>query len=100
MAQVKAAFAMTCVLSAVGLLAIVINSLIVVRWGRRRVLIINGLIWCGILQLIIAIVYDKMPGQVVAGRVTVALSSLYMFSYNVSRRILTNYLLALGKTID
>lgn len=71
-------------LSAVGLVAIIANSLIVVRYGRRRVLIGNGLLICGVLQLIIAVVYDKQPNSVVTGKVLVALSSLYMFSYNVS----------------
>jgi hypothetical protein len=85
MAKVTNAFAMSCVLSAVGLLAIVINSLIVVRYGRRRVLLVAGLVTCGFLQLIIAIVYDKKPGETVTGQVLVALSCLYMMSYNVCR---------------
>ena len=83
MARVSNAFAMSCVLSAVGLVAILINSLIVVRYGRRRVLLMSGLIVCGLLQLIIAITYDKKPGATVTGTVLVALSSLYMMSYNV-----------------
>ncbi|KAJ9137107.1 General substrate transporter [Pleurostoma richardsiae] len=82
MAKVPNAFGMTCVLSAIGLLAIIINSCIVVRYGRRRVLLLNGLVICGVLQLIIAITYDKNPGTKVTGQVLVALSSLYMMSYN------------------
>lgn len=84
MAKVSNPFGMTCVLSAVGLTAIMVNSLIVVRYGRRRVLILTGLVTCGFLQLIIAVVYDKKPGNIITGRVIVALTSLYMFSYNVS----------------
>lgn len=82
MAKVQDAFAMSCVLSAVGLVAIVANSLIIVRYGRRRVLLMSGLITCGILQLIVAIVYAKAPGQISTGKVLVALSCLYMMSYN------------------
>ncbi|KAL1845475.1 hypothetical protein VTK73DRAFT_553 [Phialemonium thermophilum] len=82
MAKVTNPFGMTCVMSAVGLVAIMVNSLLVVRFGRRRVMTLNGLLVCGFLQLIIAVVYDKIPGQIVTGRVLVALSSLYMFSYN------------------
>ncbi|KAK1765381.1 general substrate transporter [Phialemonium atrogriseum] len=82
MAKVSNPFGMTCVLSAVGLTAIMVNSLIVVRYGRRRVLILTGLVTCGFLQLIIAVVYDKKPGNIITGRVIVALTSLYMFSYN------------------
>ncbi len=43
----------------------------------------SGLIVCGILQLIVAITYDKKPGAKVTGQVLVALSCLYMMSYNV-----------------
>lgn len=73
---------MTNVLSCIGIIAIIANSLIIVRYGRRRVLLITGLALCGILQLIIAIVYNKKPGTKDTGRVIVALSCLYMFSYN------------------
>jgi len=83
MARVTNAFAMSCVLSAVGLAAIILNACIVVRYGRRRVLLMSGLTVCGILQLIIAITYDKKPAATVTGQVLVALSCLYMMSYNV-----------------
>ena len=85
MAKVSDPFAMTNVLSAIGLLAIICNSLIIVKYGRRRVLLITGLLGCGILQLIIATVYHKLGRNTSTGKVLVALSSLYMFSYNVSR---------------
>ncbi|KAF2262924.1 monosaccharide transporter-like protein [Lojkania enalia] len=82
MAKVSNPFAMTNVLSTIGLLAIISNSLIIVKYGRRRILLMTGLILCGILQLIIAITYDKKPGTTTTGTVLVALSCLYMFSYN------------------
>ncbi|KAF2183949.1 general substrate transporter [Zopfia rhizophila CBS 207.26] len=82
MAKVSDPFAMTNVLSTIGLLAIIANSLIIVRFGRRRVLLMTGLLCCGILQLIIAIAYEKQPGTRTIGKVLVALSCLYMFSYN------------------
>jgi hypothetical protein len=82
-AKVSDPFAMTNVLSTVGLLAIITNSLIIVRFGRRRVLLMSGLLICGLLQLIIATVYHEQPGRSSTGKVIVALSSLYMFSYNV-----------------
>ncbi len=74
---------MSCVISTVGLVALVANSLIIVRYGRRRVLLINGLIICGILQLIIAVVYDKNPGTIQTGKVIIGLTTLYISSYNV-----------------
>lgn len=82
MAKVSNPFAMSNVLSCIGIIAIIANSLIIVRYGRRRVLLMTGLLLCGILQLIVAIVYDKQPGTKSTGTVIVALSCLYMFSYN------------------
>ncbi|ETI23910.1 hypothetical protein G647_05717 [Cladophialophora carrionii CBS 160.54] len=82
MAHVSNPFGMSCILSATGLIAILINSTIVVRYGRRRVLLMSGLVVCGILQLIIAVVYDKEPGTKTTGKVIVALVTLYMMSYN------------------
>lgn len=82
MAKVSNPFGMSNVLSTIGILAILANSLIIVKFGNRRVLLMTGLIVCGILQLIVAVVYDKKPGQKSTGTIIVALSSLYMFSYN------------------
>lgn len=83
MAKVSNPFAMSCVLSAVGLAALVANSLIIVRYGRRRVLLTNGLIICGVLQLIIAIAYDKNPGTIDTGKVIIGLTTIYISAYNV-----------------
>ncbi|KAF2003056.1 monosaccharide transporter-like protein [Amniculicola lignicola CBS 123094] len=82
MAKVSDPFAMTNVLSCIGIIAILANSLIIVKYGRRRVLLMTGLLICGVLQLIVAIVYHKKPGQKSTGKVLVALSCLYLFSYN------------------
>ncbi|RYP62696.1 hypothetical protein DL769_007203 [Monosporascus sp. CRB-8-3] len=82
MARVPNPFAMSCVFSTVGLLAIVANSLIIVRYGRRRVLLMSGLITCGILQLIIAVVYDQNPGTTQTGKVMIGLCTIYISSYN------------------
>ena len=83
MANVDDPFAMSNVLSTIGLVSIIANSFIVVRWGRRRRMLMSGLIGCAILQLIVAVVYDKNPGTPTTGKVLVALSCLYMMSYNV-----------------
>lgn len=82
MANVNDPFAMSNVLSVMGILAILFNSLIVVRFGRRRVILMIGLGVCGILQLIIAVVYDKLGSTNATGNVLVALTCLYMMSYN------------------
>jgi hypothetical protein len=82
MAKVADPFAMSNVLSAISILAFIANSFIVVRFGNRRNLLMTGLIICGILQLIIAIVYHKYPNAKSTGKVTVGLTGIYMFSYN------------------
>lgn len=82
MAKVSNPFAMSNVLSTIGIIAIIANSFIIIKFGRRRVLLITGLLACGILQLIIALVYLKNPGTSSTGKVIVGLSSIYMFSYN------------------
>jgi hypothetical protein len=84
MAKVQDPFAMSNVLSMAGMLAIITNVCIVVRYGRRRVLLFFGLITAGIFQLIIAVVYDHNPGAIVTGKVLVALSCFYMMAFNVS----------------
>lgn len=84
MAHVENPFGMSCVLSTLGLVAILANSAIVVHYGRRRVLLMSGLLVCGIFQLITAVVYDKQPGTKTTGKVLVGLACLYMMSYNVS----------------
>ncbi|KAM0489913.1 hypothetical protein ACHAP8_012095 [Fusarium lateritium] len=82
MAKVEDPFAMSNVLSTAGLTATIINAFVVVRYGRRRVLLLSGLTIAGFFQLIFAVVYDRNPGQVVTGKVLVALSCLYMVAYN------------------
>ncbi|KAM0075027.1 hypothetical protein ACKRZS_012840 [Fusarium odoratissimum] len=82
MAKVQDPFAMSNVLSMAGMLAIIANVCIVVRYGRRRVLLLCGLITAGFFQLIIAIVYDHNPGAIITGKVLVALSCFYMMAFN------------------
>lgn len=82
MARVSDPFAMSNVLSAISILAFVANSFIVVRFGNRRNLLMTGLLVCGVLQLIIATVYQQHPTAKATGKVTVGLTGIYMFSYN------------------
>ncbi|KAF5717056.1 monosaccharide transporter [Fusarium globosum] len=82
MAKVQDPFAMSNVLSMAGMIAIIANVCIVVRYGRRRVLLLCGLITAGFFQLIIAVVYDHNPGAIVTGKVLVALSCFYMMAFN------------------
>ncbi|KAM7215349.1 General substrate transporter [Rhypophila decipiens] len=83
MAKVPNPFGMSNILSTMGILAILFNSLIVVRWGLRRNIIMTGLAICGAFQLIIATVYDtRGANDPAAANVLVAFTCLYMMSYN------------------
>jgi hypothetical protein len=73
---------MSNVLSSISIVAFIANSFIVVRYGNRRVLLMTGLLVCGMLQLIIAITFHKAPNAKSTGKVTVGLTAIYMFSYN------------------
>lgn len=84
MAGVGDSFQNSCILTGVGVVAIVLNTCIITRFGRRRLFLITGLLLCGFMQLIIAVVYTAKPGSSPASKVIVALSVLYIFSYNVS----------------
>ncbi|THW41324.1 MFS transporter [Aureobasidium pullulans] len=82
MAGVGNSFQNSCILTSVGVIAIILNTCIITRFGRRRLFLITGLLLCGFMQLIIAVVYTTKPGSPAASKVIVALSILYMFSYN------------------
>lgn len=99
MAGVGSAFENSCILTAVGVFIILVNSAIITRYGRRRVFLISGLIICGICQLIVAAVYTVNPGTKSTGKVKpgsnalpsytadtlqviVGISVLYIMGYN------------------
>ncbi|KEF56953.1 uncharacterized protein A1O9_07143 [Exophiala aquamarina CBS 119918] len=82
MAQVGSAFENACILVAVGVVAILINSAIITRWGRRRVFLTVGMTLCGITQLIIAVVYQQKGPSTSTGKVIVGVSVVYIVGYN------------------
>ncbi|PMD31531.1 putative maltose permease [Hyaloscypha variabilis F] len=82
MAKVGSPFMNACILTAVGVIIIIINSCIITKWGRRRVFLINGMIVCGFCQLIVAAVYTARPGTVSTGKVIVGISVVYIMGYN------------------
>lgn len=84
MAGVGNAFENSCILTAIGVVAIMINSAIMGRIGRRRNFLMSGLILCAISQLITAVVYDVRPNDPSTGKVIVALAVIFIFGYNVS----------------
>jgi SP family sugar:H+ symporter-like MFS transporter len=69
MANVGSPFMNSCILVAVGVVAVMVNSAVISKIGRRRVFLMTGLSLCGITQLAIAAVYHVNPGTPSTGKV-------------------------------
>lgn len=99
MANVGNAFENSCILTAIGVVAIILNIAVVTRIGRRRFFLTTGLIICGFSQLIVAAVYTVHPGTQATGRAIVGLSVVFIFAYNVCDfALLANVFLAVSLT--
>lgn len=83
MANIGNSFENSCILTAVGVIAILINSAVITHIGRRRIFLIIGMFLCGLTQLLSAIVYTIQPGTESTGRAIVGLSVVYIMGYNV-----------------
>ena len=82
MAGIGDPFANSCILSSCGVVAIILNAVVITRYGRRRIFLMAGLVICGICQLIVACVYNAAPGTAQTGKVIVGISIIYIVSYN------------------
>lgn len=82
MAGIGNAFQNSCILVAVGVVIILINSAVITKIGRRRVFLITGLILCGITQLMVAAIYNAHPTRQSTGKAIVGLSVVYIIGYN------------------
>lgn len=82
MAGVGKPFEMSIVLVCVGVIAVIINTLIITRFGRRRVFLVVGLTLCGLVQLILAAVFDARPKAPSTLKLLVGLSVVYILAYN------------------
>lgn len=82
MANIGKPFENSVTLTGSGVAAILINSLIITKWGRRRVFMITGLIGCGATQLIMAAIYSSEPGTEKTGRAVVAFTVMYLVILN------------------
>jgi len=82
MAGVGKPFQNSVILTAVGVLAMLINMMIITRYGRRRVFLTWGLVLCGVLQLIIAAIFDAKPRNQSVLQAVVGLSVVYIYSFN------------------
>jgi MFS transporter, SP family, sugar:H+ symporter len=84
MAEVGNAFENSCILTAVGVVAILICVAIMPRYGRRRVFLTSSLTVCGFCQLVVAVVWTtrNKANTPRYGKVIVALSVIYIVAYN------------------
>ncbi|KAF2818647.1 MFS monosaccharide transporter-like protein [Ophiobolus disseminans] len=82
MANVGSPFMNSCILTAVGVLAIIVNSCVISKIGRRRVFLMSGLSICGVCQIVVAAVSHVNPGTVSTGKAIVGLSIIYICGYN------------------
>ncbi|KAF3065938.1 Maltose permease MAL31 [Daldinia childiae] len=82
MANVGNAFENSCILTGVGVAALGATAILITKFGRRRLMMISGFIFCGISQLIIAIVYTIHPNTESSGKALVGMSVLYIVAYN------------------
>jgi len=82
MAGIGDAFANSCILISVGVVAILINSALITHFGRRRVFLVSGLFLCGLAQLLTAVVYQVNPGAKSTGQAIVGLAVVYILGYN------------------
>ncbi|KZO93821.1 putative maltose permease [Calocera viscosa TUFC12733] len=81
MANVGSPFMNSCILTGVGVIANMLSWFLVTRVGRRS-LVITGIAGCGIVQLVVAIVYTLNPGTADTGKAIVGLSVIYIIFYN------------------
>ncbi|KAJ9616349.1 hypothetical protein H2200_000067 [Cladophialophora chaetospira] len=81
-AKVGSPFENSCILVAVGVFAILVNSAMITRFGRRRIFLTVGMCLCGVTQLIVAIVYTKQGANTSSGKVIVGVSVIYIIGYN------------------
>jgi len=100
MANVGRPFENSCILQAVGLAAILANSVLSPKIGRRRVCLVTGLLICGAAMVIMAAVYQKNPLASATGKLVIAMTMIHMVSYSVrlslDRNILFQRLTYLG----
>ncbi|KAI1101678.1 putative maltose permease [Jackrogersella minutella] len=82
MASVGKAFENSCILTGVGVAALLAAALLITKFGRRRLMMLIGFALCGLSQLVIAVVYTVQPNTQNSGKVLVGMSVFYIAAYN------------------
>ena len=83
MAGVQNPFTMSIAVSCVGIFGVLVSSY-TIRIFDRRTQLFMGCAIGAVAQLISASVFAAMPGTVVAGRVLIAFSAIFIFGYTMS----------------
>jgi len=81
MAGVGQPFQNACILSGVGVIVNMLSWYAITRVGRRP-LVLTGIFFSGICQLVTAAVYQAAPGTPTTGKVIVGMGVLYIIFYN------------------
>ncbi|KAI1092260.1 general substrate transporter [Rostrohypoxylon terebratum] len=79
-AGVKEAFALSTMITCMGLVG-VLASISIVLWVGRRVILLVGVGACGLCQLAFAISWTVAPGTEIAAKLVVAFNALFTFFY-------------------
>lgn len=80
MANVGNAFENSCILTGVGVAALLATALLITKFGRRRLMMLMGFTLCGISQLVIAVVYTVHPNTENSGKALIGMSVLYIIA--------------------
>ncbi|PQE09519.1 general alpha-glucoside permease protein [Rutstroemia sp. NJR-2017a BBW] len=70
MAGIGTPFGDTCIMAGIGSFVLILNSMIITKYGRRRMFLTWGMTFCGLSQLIMAAVYTAHPNTNLTGKVT------------------------------
>ncbi|PQE24887.1 general alpha-glucoside permease protein [Rutstroemia sp. NJR-2017a WRK4] len=82
MAGIGTPFGDTCIMAGIGSFVLILNSMIIRKYGRRRMFLGWGMTFCGLSQLIMAAVYTAHPNTNLTGKIIVGCTIIYLTFYN------------------
>ena len=82
MAEIGDPFANSCIVVAVAVFAVLVQSLLMTHFGRRRVFLLVGFTVCGVTMLINAIVWTAQPNTESTAKVIIGILVVYILSFS------------------
>ncbi|KAM3081283.1 hypothetical protein ACMFMF_003196 [Clarireedia jacksonii] len=82
MAGIGSPFQDTCIMAGIGSFVLLVNSLIITKYGRRRLFLGWGMTLCGLSQLIMAAVYTTHPHTTLTGKIIVGCTIFHLTVFN------------------